>query len=66
MEKERSEVAREGRISLGTPIMRLIPEPEKELSIDGSGLKIRTFEILLDCRSLITSVGCGRLLASWP
>ena len=41
-------MARLGRISLGTPIMSLIPEPEKDCRVDGSGLKIRTFEMPLE------------------
>lgn len=58
--------AREGRISLGTPMMRLIPVPENDFRVNGTGLKTRTFEMPLDVRRLMTSDGRGRLSATRP
>lgn len=58
--------ARQGRISLGTPITRLIRVPENDFRVVGSASKRRTYLMLLDLRRSITEGGDGRLLATRP
>lgn len=58
--------ARKERISLGTPIMRLIPVLERVWRVAGSASKRRTYLMPLDLRRSLTEEGGGRLLATRP
>lgn len=64
--EEEDEEESDGRTSFGTPIMRLIPAPEKERRAVGSVLKSRREDTPFDLRLLTTSGGGGRLLATRP